>query len=317
MNKILDKECGGIKIMIKWLKKKYVDIKWKERKISLGNQNREKTFYIVRRSGSKAGLFSIVMTSLGYINYAVEQGYVPVVELNYGEQRKTQKNIGINWEDYFEQPCNYRRKDICHSKNIILGNGIVSTEIVYPGENIAHDMNALNYWRNITKQYLHVKEEIVSEANMLAKELLDGKKTLGLLVRGTDYVNMKPSGHPIQPSVEEVISKTDEIMKEYGCDRIYLATEDEGIYRKLKARYGDMLVAMKAQRYTTKGNENINDISRKNQSESFIFNKNYLINILILSKCDYLIAGNTGGTQGALLLTNGYEYSYVYDLGVY
>lgn len=43
----------------------------------------------------------------------------------------------------------------------------------------------------------------------------------------------------------------------------------------------------------------------------------YLSQIIILSRCDCFVAGLTSGTIGAMLLTNGYEYSYIFDLGLY
>ena len=38
---------------------------------------------------------------------------------------------------------------------------------------------------------------------------------------------------------------------------------------------------------------------------------------MLLARCDCLVAGSVGGTYGALLMSKGYDYEYVYDLGVY
>ena len=55
----------------------------------------------------------------------------------------------------------------------------------------------------------------------------------------------------------------------------------------------------------------------KGEQERCLGGRAYLINILLLAKCNCLVAGSVGGTYGALLLSNGYEYEYVFDLGVY
>ena len=54
---------------------------------------------------------------------------------------------------------------------------------------------------------------------------------------------------------------------------------------------------------------------RKN--DKYLRGREYLINILLLSECDCLVAGSAGGTYGALLIGKEYEYQYIYDLGVY
>lgn len=47
------------------------------------------------------------------------------------------------------------------------------------------------------------------------------------------------------------------------------------------------------------------------------FNKIYLLNIIILSKCLDLLAANTSGTIGAFILTKGFRNYKVYKLGLY
>ena len=39
--------------------------------------------------------------------------------------------------------------------------------------------------------------------------------------------------------------------------------------------------------------------------------------MLLLSDCSCLLAGNVGGAHGAMLMSRGYEYRYVFDLGMY
>ena len=296
----------------------YINFKWSERKVSYGEENADKTFYIIRRANSKVGLFSLVMTTLGHINYAVGKGYIPIVDLSY-DSPKCQKNVGrINvWELYFEQPCGYSIKDINNSKNVILSNGIIDNKIPYPGGGIANDTEELKKWKQVTDKYLIVREEIQKEADNLADIMFGENKILGVLIRGTDYVNARPPKHPIQPTVEQVVSKIDEVLKKMKCEHIYLATEDETIFRQVKRKYGEKVVSMDVKRYITQGNQNINDVRKENEENVCSMEQQYLINILLLSKCHYLVAGNAGGTQGALLLNDKYEYRYVYDLGTY
>ena len=297
----------------------YTNFKWRERKVSCGKDNKEKQFYVVRRANAKVGLFSLVLTNLGHIKYAIEKGYIPLVDLQnynpfYQGGATDNKNI---WEYYFEQPYGYGLNDIKNSKKIILGNGIVTSDLEYPDDNIAYDEQKIDFWKSIAQKYLIVNEEIVKEAEKIADKIFGTSKILGVLARGTDYINMKPYNHPVQPSPEQLMEKIDEVMVKQGCDKIYLATEDKGIFSKMKNRYGDKIIALDVERHETKGNQNINDVRRMQEKDDYTMAKDYLITILLLSKCDCLVAGNTSGSIGALLLNKEYEYQYIFNLGRY
>ena len=45
--------------------------------------------------------------------------------------------------------------------------------------------------------------------------------------------------------------------------------------------------------------------------------KIYLINIILLSKCRDIIVSRTSGSIGAFILTDGFRYNKVYNLGLY
>lgn len=297
----------------------YTKYKWRERKVSYGKENRNKQFYVVRRANAKVGLFSLVLTNLGYIKYALEQGYIPVVDMQnydsfYQGMNMYDKNM---WEYYFEQPCGYTMEEIKQSKRIILGNGIITGDVEYPDDSLAYDEKKLGHWKRVASEYLIVNKKIAKEANEVADELFGSSRVLGVLARGTDYVNMKPYNHPIQPTVEQLIQKIDEVLFKMNCNKIYLATEDRGIFDKLREKYGNKVIALDVERYETKGKQNINDVCRTQEKDDYIMAKEYLISMLLLSKCNCLVAGNTSGSIGALLLNKKYEYQYIFNLGRY
>lgn len=296
----------------------YTRFKWRERKISLGNENENQVFYIVRRANAKVGLFSIVLTSLGYIKYALEQEYVPVVDMqNYNYALRGDIGTQNMWEYYFEQPCGFGLQEIGKSKNIIKGNGIILDSIEYPDAQIAYDDTKIVYWRRFAKQYLRVRNDILKEAEALKKQLFLDNRILGVLARGTDYVNAKPVNHPVQPTPEQLMQKIDEVMLQRKCSKIFLATEDQSVYEKFRNKYGDALITMDVQRYETKGKQNINEIRKMQEKDDYSITKDYLIAMLLLAQCNCLVAGNTSGTIGTLLLSDGYEYKYIFNLGFY
>lgn len=298
----------------------YVRYKWRERKVSFGEENPDKTFFVIRRATCKVGLFSYVMTNMGLVKQAVDKGYIPVIDMQgnantYLEDEEVgRKNA---WEFYFEQPCGYTLEDISKSKNVIMSSGLIDSKAQYPGHNIVKDKGLCAEWRKLCAEYLKVKPDIRQQAVELCRSLFGEDKVLGVLCRGTDYRNTRPKNHPIQPELDEIIMKTMEIQKEYGCQWIYLATEDEGIYQSFRKAFGKRLKVTDAMRCSDTGMKNINDITYLRERDKYLKGKEYLMNILLLSMCNCLIAGSVGGTYGALLLGEGYEYEYVFDLGTY
>lgn len=303
---------------IKLINDAYTRYKWRERKASYGSENPDKVFYVIRRAGSKVGLFSLVMTTLGYIKYALDQGYIPVVDMCNDDNTYMQEDRKENvWEYYFEQPCGYMLEDIGHSKHVIIGNGLIDGSVPFPQERVAYDEADLIEWKTVADKYLIVKDEILQEADALKEKMFGKERFLGVLLRGTDYVNSRPKNHPIQPTVEQAEEQIDRLLVEYDLQKIYLATEDADIYERLLDKYGEKLISMNVDRYITSETENINEISVKRSTDKYQMGKEYLINILLLSKCDYLLAGNAGGSQGALLFRNITSPKYIFNLGKY
>ena len=127
---------------------------------------------------------------------------------------------------------------------------------------------------------------------------------IGLLVRGTDYLSLKPKGHDIPPTAEQAAEKLDEFLAKYGERKIFLATEDENIYAFFKNKYGDMI-------YTTDNNL-IHEYSGSDylahetkNVNGYQFGLDYLVKMICLSECKYFIASNTCGSMFARLLNNG------------
>ena len=305
---------------IKILNELYTKWKWRERHVSYGNQHPDKTFFVVRRASCKVGLFSHVMTNMGLVDYAVKQGYIPVVDMQsnantYLEDDKIGKENA--WEYYFKQPCGYSLTDIKEAKNVILSNGLITSQNSYPDFRITEEDELFQYWHNVFRQYFRPADEMAEEFERKRKELFGTSRILGILARGTDYVSMKPKGHPIQPTVEQIIEKATEIMKNYQCEKIYLATEDQEIYEKLMSAFDGRILAPETERFTTLGKQNINDMGSKERNNKVQKGREYLLSIMLLSGCNCLLAGNVGGTHGALLMNDEYEYKYIFELGYY
>ncbi|MCR4651174.1 MAG: hypothetical protein K5662_05420 [Lachnospiraceae bacterium] len=289
-----------------------------EQRIPGGRTDRDGIVYIIRRSGKKLGLFSYVDTILPRIVYAVEHDYIPVVDMCTFDNSLRRDNKHNPWEDYFEQPGGLSLPEAYASKKIIISDAGVPDD--HPSDSagfLSGSDGRLEYWRMAFRKYIKINSRIMEQADNKYKELFgDGKKILGVLARGTDYVTMKPPGHPIQPDAAHIIEKVSQTLREKGYDRIFLATEDANIANELKNKFGDICVTNDVDYIDYRGSYLADEQNNKQMSAG---NKNidYLINLVLLSRCQGIVAGRTSGTIGAALMSDGWEFSYFFDMGTY
>ncbi|MCL1972081.1 MAG: hypothetical protein FWG57_03725 [Endomicrobia bacterium] len=292
----------------------------KQKNVSFGEEYPDKTFYVIREKvGTIDGLGTIMCNVSEHIAYAKEKGYIPVIE-----DKKIDNSWEIKYSQYFEQPEGYGTKDISKAKNVILSKRMTPSRefSLLPDICIAQNKERLEYFRGIFKRYIHFNKETENYLNADFNRIVSGKKNiLGCLVRGTDYTINKPSGHHIQPEIEDAADKADKVMQSYNCSFIYLATESEKVYELFKRRFNSKLLVNGQKRYsagdTGKKFRFISEISSRRVNDRYLTNLEYMSSINILSKCDCFVGGLTNGTAGAYLMSCGFKYDYVFDLGVY
>ena len=279
-------------------------------------------YYIIRRAEAKAGLFSIVNTTLGHIVYAVNKGYIPVVDMkNYPNPYIDKNELGfVNaWDRLFEQPCGKSLEQAYDGKFVIISDGAPILPRPDDGMMFFDNYNGeLDYWREQAHKYIKIRKEIKEDIEKEYSELVrENDRVLGVLVRGTDYTDLKPYQHPVQPQPTNVIEKCYEMIKEYNCNKVFVATEDEEINKLFMDAFGTMYITNKRDFVCYKKGVMISDVKSKRENDSFLRGKEYLSTIAMLSKSNVIIGGRTSGTIGAMLLADGYEYSYIYNLGRY
>ena len=281
-----------------------------------------KFFSIVRRLDCpKCGFFSYYLVHLGCINKLLSKGLIPVVDLKSFPNVYNSENSSIinPWELFFYQPYNYTLEEVeKFAKNVEYFN--CKPDIYRPNEKtIYYDNNLIAFWHNFTKKFSPIKNEIINEAKNEAKKLFgDSKNILGVKIRGTDYLSLRPKYHSIQPKVEQVISDVKYMDKMYKYDFIFFSTEDESIKQKFVSKFGRKLKLLNPNvviQYNINDKYPIN--SHKKIYGNLYYNKNYLLNIIILANCLDIITSRCGGAAGIFILSNGFRHIKVYNLGIY
>ena len=278
-------------------------------------------FAVIRRKRSPvSGLFSDYKYFLGCIRYFLIQGFIPIIDLE--SYKNTINGFRINegnpWEYYFNQPFGYKYSDVKKKAKYIKYFECGYNKI-FPYSKIFLNKKAKNFWHDMAKRYIPIKAEIIKESNNIIKRIFNkSRNILGVLLRGTDYIARKPKGHAIPPKTEDVVKDVKVLKNKYKYDWIFLATEDNLIRQHFLGAIGS-----KVKYILNQNNINYNYTRKKflahniNFRKNINYHKNYLLNIIILSKCLDFLGAKTSGTIGVFLLTKGFRNSKVYNLGTY
>ncbi len=188
-------------------------------------------------------------------------------------------------------------------------------KIVSSDANIYSDYECDDIWNKFFLQpygiyNIQVKNYIQERA---ARFLPYPERTLGVLLRGTDYVKTHLPGHASHASPEMVINKISEIEKEWDFDYIYLSTEDANICQKMKEHYGDRITFTDQERYTVREGQFLVDLHQnKEPGKGFRLGAEYLCSIDLLSNCNNLITSGPCGALGEAVRRNNGRYKHVF-----
>lgn len=291
-----------------------------QKKKSYGNIDSDRTVYIVKPDTEDCveGLLSLVARASLYIRYGRKCGYDVCVDW---KRYKTQYYDGSSnaWDFFFLQPSDITLEDAYKRKKVLISgwtfkdinpNAVFSSKVFFDQK--------LNTECHELLSNLQFNEDVIALCNEEGKKIKI-RDCLGVYLRGTDYVKLKPSGEYVQPTAKQVINKIDEFVDQYGIIPIYLVTEDGSIYEEIKKYYENeiRLVSFDKFIYRYKGDtflskSGILDEDKKKRGI------NYLVKMLLLSECKYLISSITMGSMFSFGLNGGkYEDQYIFDLGLY
>lgn len=302
------------------------EIDWSEHRKSFGDLHPDKTFYVIRRSDSHAGINSQFNTDLGHVRYAINRGWIPVIDMqNYSNEYLEPGEEGYKnaWDFYFKQPFGeqYSLDEIYQSRNVVLSSG--EPLPVCPNDSMEFftRLDLIRMWSRYFHKYVGFSPSLSQEMNKKYLQYLAGKEEggiLGVSLRGTDYL-AKPYQHPVQPSIEQALELTGRVMQEQRCEWVYLAAEDVRILDAYQSEFGDKLVYVKEVEMYDKllPGENITGHSFDRENDKYLRGMEYMTQKALLTKCNCLIGGRTSGNVAVMVWQPEYDYTYFWNLGRY
>jgi len=255
---------------------------------------------------------AVLNNILGLVIYCLYLGYIPIIQINEDDEN------AFSWDWYFKQPL----EDYTSTVKIKSYKALNKRSVGFSCQWI-FEQSGVDYarWHFIYKNLVLINDK--------TKEYIENENTklggvdtvLGVLMRGTDYISLKPKGHPIQPEIDEVIEKAQDIMINNNYRAIYMATEDETYFNAFEKKFGvDKVLSNERVYYNKKyiPGDLIGRVHFDRENDNYKKGLEYLSSIVLLSKCKSLLAGNCGGTKFALLYSEfPYTICSVFNKGLY
>jgi len=149
-------------------------------------------------------------------------------------------------------------------------------------------------------------------------EVLKGKKTLGVHVRGTDF-RRNYKGHPVKIGTEEFVEAVAGLLAQADYDNIFLATDDTEAIRMFHERFGEK-VSYYQDVMRSSGNETVMKSRSDRKQHHYLLGREVLRDAWTLGLCSGLVAGLSQVSLNARILKKAagteYENLIILDKGI-
>ena len=281
------------------------------------------------------GIFCNLLAFLRWVDFAQRMGYIPVIDMQNVENLYLEDELlgRVNAYEYFTgSPRASAWRKATAPGSCISSTGSIARMISRGrrkrrierrrGSSIGSTARIGRSISTGSRRFttaISPSDEAAAFVDARFRELIaPGERTLGPLCRGTDYFTKRPYKHQIQPTVAQIIEKTDETLAAHPVDKIFVATEDEAILAALKAKYGGKLVYVECPRLTAVQGQSVAEGFAERGVDRKLNGLYYFASIAILARCDHLIAGKTMATQFIRTMRDTpFETEFYWDLGRY
>lgn len=106
-------------------------------------------------------------------------------------------------------------------------------------------------------------------------------------------------------------------MREWKCTKLFLATEDKNIFKIFQESFGDYLLTFDKPYADYKPGKSIGGTRIERENDHFLSGKDYLIEMMLLTKCNSFIASGGAGNNGVMFFAEKFDNVYAFNLGAY
>lgn len=306
------------------------DLKIKLKLARKRHLHEDKSFFIIRRIlGMYNGIFSDLYIYLPCLLKAQEENWIPVIDMKYcrnpylNKRELGKKNA---WEYFYEQPSEYTLEEALQCKNVILSGDL---EVRALGD-VFHDRNELALWHGIYHKYIKLNKKMTQYIekeyrNIFKPAIKAGAKVLAVKFRGSDYTAIRPKGHSIQPTIEEMLEETERCMRAFNCEYVYLSVEEKKAKNAFEDKFGSKLLVYDCDLLDDFSGDLCMGMARISADEKLRVGGtriesgiDYITTVMLLTRCNsFLTSGSSGSGLAMIIKGDAFEHVKYVDLGVY
>ena len=284
------------------------------------SEKADRKLYVIDIQCSGLGLVSMVNNFDVPCAYLTSKGYIPVINIVSSDNSIYSDYLGDDiWSKFFRQPTQMKHEDLQDIADVTVSP---LTCVSFSAKWLMQQMTQCGTIDLMKLEYFN--DRVLQHIDKYRKRILrEPEKTLGVLIRGTDYVATRPKGHAVQATSEQMIEKIRELSKgKWQFEDIFVATEDAEILQKIRLAFGDRVKYVDQKRFVLQKGEYIEDQKEKDTwqlGDGWQYGADYLCAMVLLSECGFFIAsGGCTGTELVQKLMKGKHcQSYIFDLGAY
>ncbi len=289
-----------------------------EKVLHLGPEYPDKTFYVIRLDNQGIGLASFFDEVLGAMKYAQKRGYIPVVDISDTNCSLVDPDRGGDaWEYYYEgiytEGKLYTKQDARNAERVVY-----------------HNQNLITLYKRYSPKEIRCRSELCrrirynEETDVFLKQnesrILVKKPCIAVYYRGTDYKvhgSYVPIGHPKVMEIRDFWEEVQIYADKMGCSNIFFVTEEQEALDYVMEHQGKLQVDyFEKKRFSDFAFDD--SISSKVLPGVSRYENNllYLLDLDMMSKCEYLFGPFNSGIQMALNLNGGqYKDVHIVDIG--
>jgi len=266
-----------------------------------------------------SGFFTNYFYMLGFIYDAVNMGLKPYVNLNntafiedfnpydkngqlYSEDtfmNHLPKDPPNTWEWWFEQ-------DALKDDDIIIN---IPNNYSFNQRDKLWNRPDIPRFKQIANEYIHIKPHILNQIDNYYDSFLKNHIVLSVMARGCE-MNLTHPEYGNQ-TIETYMRGTSETLKAHPeIDLIFLVTEDSNYIPIFLNKFPNTQYLKNVFRRTTETIEYMNrykfwpNLSSSRKNHRRLLGEECLVQTLLLSKCDYLVAKQCGTSSAAIFYAN-------------
>lgn len=284
---------------------------WCLTKESFGMENKDCHIFLADFQGHDSGLGDYIYFICLWRMVAKRRGWKFAVNLCYRPNQYLMAEGENMWDYFFESVSDVQLEEVYRSASVIRASvnkiNFCEWRLPYQRHETYNDQEIMP----MIKFNIDTKNRI---DELMPKMLKEDNRVLGVILRGTDY---RPEAHAIEnrpkrtADLEKMIKKCRFIMKLYGYETLFLATEDLEYFERMRKEFGENCLFIDQKRvyhdYRVSHKSCANLLEIQNGKE---FGRKYLAVVQSLANCRALLSNTLNNTTWMAKMLNNFQYEY-------